>query len=63
MAKKWSGFVAQNLTVKEEWKLLEACEERARQEQGSAGDDRRPLRELRQELVRGPVAIRVIKAK
>lgn len=26
MARKWSGFVAQNLATKEEWEMLEACE-------------------------------------
>ncbi|HYG36887.1 MAG TPA: hypothetical protein VEC99_18990 [Clostridia bacterium] len=30
MARKWSGFLPQNLNVKEEWNLLEACETRAR---------------------------------
>ena len=30
MAKKWSGFVPQNLSAREEWELLEACEAQAR---------------------------------
>jgi hypothetical protein len=30
MARKWSGFLPQNLLIKEEWELLEACESRAR---------------------------------
>ncbi len=30
MARKWSGFVAQNLATKEEWQMLEACEAQAR---------------------------------
>lgn len=25
MARKWSGFLPQNLSIKEEWDLLEAC--------------------------------------
>ncbi len=29
MARKWSGFLPQNLNVKEEWELLEACEAKA----------------------------------
>jgi len=30
MARKWSGFLPQNLLIKEEWELLEACEAHAR---------------------------------
>ncbi len=29
MARRWSGFLPQNLNVKEEWDLLEACEAKA----------------------------------
>ena len=25
MTRKWSGFLPQNLSIKEEWQLLEAC--------------------------------------
>ena len=31
MARKWSGFLPQNLLIKEEWELLEACEARHRE--------------------------------
>ncbi len=30
MARRWSGFIPQNLTAKEEWALLEACEAQTR---------------------------------
>lgn len=30
MARAWSGFLPQNLLIKEEWELLEACEAKAR---------------------------------
>ncbi len=30
MARKWSGFLPQNLSVKEEWDLVESCEHQAR---------------------------------
>ncbi len=30
MARKWCGFLPQNLRIKEEWELLEACEAQAR---------------------------------
>ncbi len=40
MAKRWGGFLAQNLMAKEEWDLFEACHaqtrERARAEEQTA---------------------------
>lgn len=30
MARRWSGFLPQNLCIKEEWELLETCEAQAR---------------------------------
>jgi hypothetical protein len=39
MARKWSGFLPQNQSIKEEWALLEACEAQARlAEAGSANE-------------------------
>ncbi len=29
MARKWRGFLPQNLNAKEEWEFLEACEAKA----------------------------------
>jgi hypothetical protein len=36
MARKWSGFVPQNLATKEEWDMLEACETQAKRNQAGA---------------------------
>ena len=36
MARKWSGFVPQNLAAKEEWEMLEACESKARRNRAGA---------------------------
>jgi hypothetical protein len=39
MARKWSGFLAQNSVAKEEWNLIEACEHWARATQGNQKPD------------------------
>jgi hypothetical protein len=36
MARKWSGFVPQNLATKEEWEMLEACETEAKRKRAAA---------------------------
>ncbi len=42
MARKWSGFLAQNQSTKEEWELLESCEAEAKRAQHRAlGPDKR----------------------
>lgn len=36
MARKWSGFVPQNLATNEEWEMLEACETHAKRKHAAA---------------------------
>ncbi len=44
MTRKWSGFVPQNLSIKEEWQLLEACHARARPEgESPTAEDFQPV--------------------
>ncbi len=46
MARRWSGFLPQNLNTKEEWDLLEACKAKAAQaqaEQEAPANGRAPV--------------------
>ncbi len=63
MARRWGGFTPQNLTAKEEWELVESCENQARQarepESPPEPGDQVPIR--REE--KKPVNVRVLKPK
>ncbi len=42
MARRWSGFLPQNQTIKEEWDLLEACEAQAKVAEQAGRDQEAP---------------------
>lgn len=62
MAKKWSGFVAQNLAAKEEWELLEASQAQTRLQRPETPAAPRAEGELRGDTKRA-VGIPVVKSK
>lgn len=62
MARKWSGFLPQNLTAKEEWDLIESCEHQIRQVQESDLVQEPPPLPLRREPKK-PLQARVLKPK
>ena len=65
MAKKWSSFVPQNLSAKEEWDLLEACEAHASmKEDMRASENEEDCRELAvSREPNGRITIRLLKPK
>ena len=58
MARKWSGFLPQNLLIKEEWELLEACEARHR-----LAEERELAQASRRKGAGRPVAFRIPNSK
>ena len=62
MARKWSGFLPQNLTAKEEWDLIESCENQARRGEPKLPDAPAQKLPLRSDEKK-PVAARVLKPK
>jgi hypothetical protein len=50
MARKWSGFLPQNLLIKEEWELLEACEAQLRRAVRARQERHRPEKQEEPEL-------------